>query len=600
VKTVKYLFILFVFISLNSSAQSWLWARQGTTNSDLTAVAEDAKGNVYITAAYFDSITFGSHHLFTSSGGDSYVVKYDSLGNVLWITQPKTTGVTTCYVYANSNTVDINGDLYITGQFSEGIAFGAYALNSVSGGHGGYDAFLAKYDANGNVLWATQSTNNWGTNQSAYGIFVTTDMSGNVYETGLFEDSVAFGTDTVKTTVVGNNNVYIVKYDTKGSVLWAKQANLLSAASSAYGYSESTDQFGNLYLTGAFSGSITFGSDTLSAIYSLPVTSLNIYDIFLVKYDSNGNVLWAKQGNIPSSASGGVGYSVLADKVNSIYLTGYFHDTLVFDGDTLNQQNAKSSGLFYGDIFLAKLTPNGNLIWMKHSTSSSDTIVGWCGYSLSIDEHSHIYMTAGGFDLGAGTISFGIDTFAYNPATEKDPAIAMELDTAGNVLCFSNVISGGDDQSLLVTDPSGKYVYWGGDFWNTSVVLGKDTEIFYPNSDEYPFIARWQSCTPPIDSNQLPVTQEPCNSLFIPNAFSPNKDGQNDILYVRGDCISTMDFIVYDRWGAKVFESTNINNGWDGTYKGKPMNTASFAYYLKAVLLNGTTIEKKGNVALVR
>lgn len=90
-----------------------------------------------------------------------------------------------------------------------------------------------------------------------------------------------------------------------------------------------------------------------------------------------------------------------------------------------------------------------------------------------------------------------------------------------------------------------------------------------------------------------------CGEIFIPSAFSPN-EAHNNILYVRGTCIATMDFLVFDRWGNKVFESQNLNNGWDGTYNGQPMNMATYVWYLKATLNDGISIEKKGNVTLVR
>ncbi|HXP51798.1 MAG TPA: gliding motility-associated C-terminal domain-containing protein, partial [Bacteroidia bacterium] len=91
-----------------------------------------------------------------------------------------------------------------------------------------------------------------------------------------------------------------------------------------------------------------------------------------------------------------------------------------------------------------------------------------------------------------------------------------------------------------------------------------------------------------------------CGNLFIPEAFSPNGDGQNDKLYVRDDCIKTMNFVVFDRWGNKVFETNDQNLPWDGTYKGKALNAGSYVYYLNATMYDGTSVTKKGNVALVR
>jgi gliding motility-associated-like protein len=89
-------------------------------------------------------------------------------------------------------------------------------------------------------------------------------------------------------------------------------------------------------------------------------------------------------------------------------------------------------------------------------------------------------------------------------------------------------------------------------------------------------------------------------SIFIPTAFSPNGDGANDVLYVRGAGIKTLEFVVYDRWGEKVFESQSINDGWDGTFRGKEMNTGIYVWYATAVFYNGTSQELKGDVSLVR
>jgi gliding motility-associated-like protein len=91
-----------------------------------------------------------------------------------------------------------------------------------------------------------------------------------------------------------------------------------------------------------------------------------------------------------------------------------------------------------------------------------------------------------------------------------------------------------------------------------------------------------------------------CGIVFVPEAFSPNGDGQNDVLYVRGDCIKTVQFDVFDRWGNRVFETTDKNIGWNGEYKSQPMNAGSYVYSVTATMYDGTIFTKKGNVALVR
>jgi gliding motility-associated-like protein len=93
---------------------------------------------------------------------------------------------------------------------------------------------------------------------------------------------------------------------------------------------------------------------------------------------------------------------------------------------------------------------------------------------------------------------------------------------------------------------------------------------------------------------------EECD-IFIPNAFSPNRDGNNDVLYVRSQCIKDIHFVIYDRWGEKLFETTDLSVGWDGLFKGESMNPAVYTYYLEALhIQSGKKIIRKGNVSLVK
>lgn len=98
------------------------------------------------------------------------------------------------------------------------------------------------------------------------------------------------------------------------------------------------------------------------------------------------------------------------------------------------------------------------------------------------------------------------------------------------------------------------------------------------------------------------VVSMQCNTedVFVPNTFTPNGDGQNDVLYVRGNQLKQLYFAVYNRWGELVFETTDISKGWDGIYKGMKADPAVFAWYLKAGCYNGNELEKKGNITLIR
>lgn len=88
--------------------------------------------------------------------------------------------------------------------------------------------------------------------------------------------------------------------------------------------------------------------------------------------------------------------------------------------------------------------------------------------------------------------------------------------------------------------------------------------------------------------------------IFVANIFSPNGDGFNDFLFARGKALISVEFVVYDRWGAKVFETNDITKGWDGTKNGKPLNTAVFVYVVRGKFKNGDEVTKKGNVTLLK
>lgn len=95
-----------------------------------------------------------------------------------------------------------------------------------------------------------------------------------------------------------------------------------------------------------------------------------------------------------------------------------------------------------------------------------------------------------------------------------------------------------------------------------------------------------------------PECREP--NIFIPNAFTPNGDGHNDVLYVRSNILESLEFAVYNRWGQKVFETTEQSTGWDGTFKGKLLTPDTYGFYVKGKCYNGEEFFKKGNILLLR
>jgi gliding motility-associated-like protein len=105
-------------------------------------------------------------------------------------------------------------------------------------------------------------------------------------------------------------------------------------------------------------------------------------------------------------------------------------------------------------------------------------------------------------------------------------------------------------------------------------------------------------CLPAVSQ---PVTgQTVTDQVYVPNSFTPNADGLNDVLRVYSNVIRTLRFVVYNQWGEKIAESTQPTNVWDGTHKGKPQPSGVYIYVADIILTNGDRIQRKGSVNLVR
>ena len=96
------------------------------------------------------------------------------------------------------------------------------------------------------------------------------------------------------------------------------------------------------------------------------------------------------------------------------------------------------------------------------------------------------------------------------------------------------------------------------------------------------------------------LTEFPRCKCDVPNAFSPNGDNINDVLFVRGSGLHDLEFRIYDRYGKLMFQTDNLEHGWDGTFNGTKQPKEVYTFYLKAICEDGGIIEKKGNMTLIR
>jgi gliding motility-associated-like protein len=195
---------------------------------------------------------------------------------------------------------------------------------------------------------------------------------------------------------------------------------------------------------------------------------------------------------------------------------------------------------------------------------------------------------------------------AVNPVTGctyRDSITINVISALQNVYAnaIPDTIKFGDTSQLHVIYTQAASLRWDADSTLTSTTI--DSPKAFPKmSTTYWVNVTDQNGCNVRDSVRVYVIRTPCASshIFVPNAFSPNNDGKNDKLFVRGNLIQDMYFTVYDRWGQKMFETRDINTGWDGTYHGSKVDPAVFGWYVEGTCDSGEKFFQKGNVTVLR
>jgi hypothetical protein len=328
----------------------------------------------------------------------------------------------------NGIAVDTSGNCHVMGSFLSTAIIGDTTLVSA----GGSDVFIAKLDSAGNWLWVRQIGGS-GAEYCSRGIAL--DSYGDIYVTGHFEQSVAIGSSTLTST--GGMDVFIAKLDSGGNWLWARRAG-----GSAYydmGLGIATDGSSNCYVTGLFYGSADFGSTTLNAS--------GISDIFVAKLDGNGGWLWARRaGGIDTDA----GYGIATLAGGSSYLAGSFRRTADFGGHTLVSVNQ------YPDICIARIDSDGNWLWARRA-GSADYGDGDQAYGIAVDPEENCYAT-GRF---LGTADFGATILTSRGSSD---VFVAALDAYGDWLWIKRGGGQGWDSGLAISaDPEG-YLHVSGIF----------------------------------------------------------------------------------------------------------------------------------------
>lgn len=381
---------------------SWT-AKGGGPNADFArSIAVDGGGNVLLVGSYYESANFGGASLAASinkysaylvkcnvqgspvwgrsvvspdwhsiygvavaagNSGDVYITgygegapsvfvsKYDSGGEFIW-TREESGHRTASYGLGVVASPD--GGAYVAGYFGNSpntsVTFGTNTLTSA----GNTDAFLVKYDSNGNAVWARRA----GGLAGAYASSVAVDNEGNALITGTFSDIATFGSVILIGSAIPNT--FVAKCDSQGNFLWATRLSsgqVLSDIGNGRNNTIATDARGNVYVGGGYYTTSFPGSG------------------FIAKLDPSGTVVWNKP------VAGAVS-SIAADSLGNIFFGGSFDGSIALDGQSV----ATAGGI---DTFVYKLAPNGTAIWAKRAGFVFDDI----GNGLAVDAAGNAFLT---------------------------------------------------------------------------------------------------------------------------------------------------------------------------------------------------------------
>jgi len=401
--------IQFTQVTQAQTEPNVLWAKRfGDTQLDSgNAVTTDVAKNIYTTGEFVGTTVFGNITLTALNYSAAFVVKTDSFGEVLWAKQFGGVGADGVggISYGIDIVTDASGNTYTIGSFKRTISFGDFTL--VSTEHP--SVFVIKQNTSGEVLWASKFAD---ANQEKRTecTAIAMDTEGNIYTVGNFYGgTITFGTINLTKPSQVDHVGFLVKQDSNGNVLSAK---IFGETDSVSFDGITTDTYDNIYITGNFRDTISFGDITLNCS--------NFYNVFVAKVNSVGQTIWAKnfgQGTTsPNHYSGG--HNIVIDTENNIYVKG------VFNGILNTNTNPISSFGDYASSFVLKMDNLGEIVWVK---SFNTTGLVYPRDRMATDDTNNLYII-GSFD---NTIYFGGTPFN---AEGLGDAYVLKMNNLGDVI----------------------------------------------------------------------------------------------------------------------------------------------------------------------
>lgn len=457
-------FLSVILLSLSSNAQTWYWTSQADSSNSQTAsqVAVDRNDNpVYTGYCSGSRIAFGNIGINISGAQDDFLAKYNTSGKPLWARCAKALNPFTS-ITGMSVATDRNNAIIEAGYFTDSIAFGAYHLYSNKSNSNSY---IVKYDGNGNVLWATSATATKSQNCENQVYTVATDNQNNILLTGYFEDTAIFGNYTL--IAPSSIDMYLVKFNSAGTVIWARTATL-GAGAFCYGLSVATDDSCNAYMGGNIDGMVTFGST--------PALNPAGETVYLAKYDSSGKAKWS----VNTTATPGqiCPTPVVVDRSNNVYIGAQFTNASITFGKSVVTDGAPPCS----NSLLAKYDRNGNPLWAACADFiSQNEVCEIIESSAATDRCNNVYWSGFCSDtFGVGNVKVTIPGGNINQSTPF--AYVIQLDSNGNAIAGAALANQSNVffSNYLVVDSLSKALFVSQlDQPDTLVVVGNDTVKAY-------------------------------------------------------------------------------------------------------------------------
>ncbi len=386
------------------------WKIGGTGEQKAESIICDNTGNVIVTGEIRGNCDFGGIIINATTNTynagvfspyvnlyDLFIAKYNKDGGVIWAKKINNGSGTSNSNNASSKKIlnDGSGNLFIVGRFYNNLTFEAGTPSAITlSSAGGSDIFIAKYDPNGNFIWAKKSG---GTGDDEAGD-LELDSNGDLFISGTFNGTATFGTSPVTTNITSNggSDIYIAKFNNAGTLAWVQKGG---GATNDFGKGLAVSSAGKVYVTGSIRGSATFGSLTANG------------------NSSNDNIFFGAFNPITSNwefaekAGGSSGYSTGIDVSvgNSIRLIGTFSGNATFgNGISYAIKNITNTGTSYfdafyvdnGDVFLLDYSVSNSFPYSSEIKAKSNSINYSIGYfSGRMDYKYDVLSTNGSYDI---------------------------------------------------------------------------------------------------------------------------------------------------------------------------------------------------------